>query len=102
MGEVASHDSCLAAWRNSSLAMPSARWKSFALQCAADELGGCSTLALLDEFHGHVAQLGKSPPQSQQRPPIVKINLHGSPHGDPSGNGEALPHDGRPSARRMT
>ncbi len=44
-----------------------------------------STFASLDEFHGHVAQLGKSSPQLQQRPPTVKIDLHGSPHGDPSG-----------------
>ena len=63
---------------------------------------GYSTFVLLDEFHGHVTQLGKSPTQSQQRPPVVKIDLHRSPHGDPSGNRKALPHDGSPSARRMT
>lgn len=61
-----------------------------------------STLVFLDEFHGHVAQLGINPAPSQQRPPIVKIDLHGSPHGNPSGNREALPHDGSPSARLMT
>ena len=60
-----------------------------------------STLAFLDEFHGHVAQLGINPAPSQQGPPFVKIDLHRSPHGDPSGNREALPHDGSPSARLM-
>src|ERR1019366_10795257 len=61
-----------------------------------------STLAFLDEFHRHVAQLGIGPASSQQRPPIVKIDLHRPPHGDPSGNRKALPHDGSPSARLMT
>jgi hypothetical protein len=60
-----------------------------------------STLAFLDEFHGHVAQLGIDPASSQQWPPIVKIDLHGSPHGDPSGNRKALSHDGSPSASLM-
>jgi len=56
----------------------------------------------LDKFHGHVAQLVVNPAPSQYRPPIVKINLHGSPHSDPSGNCKALPHDSSPSAPRMT
>ena len=101
-GRSGIHVSCLAAWRNSSLAMPSAPQKSFALQCAADVQGGCSTFALWDDFHGHVAQLGKNPTQLQQRPPIVKIDLHRSPHGDPSGNRKALPYDGSPSTRLVT
>src|SRR5208282_4566079 len=61
-----------------------------------------SALAFLDEFHGHLAQLGISPTSSQERPPIVKIDLHRSPHGDPSGNRKALPHYGSPSARFTT
>ena len=65
-------------------------------------LGSHSTFALLDEFHGHVAQLVIDPTPSQQRPPIVKIDLHRSPHGHPSGNRKALPYDGSPSALLMT
>ena len=66
-----------------------------------NEQRGHSTFALLDEFHWHVAQLGKSPTQSQQRPPIVKIDLHGSPHRDPSANRKALPRDGSPRSRLL-
>ena len=61
-----------------------------------------STFLFLEEFHWHAAQLGKGPTPSQQGPPIVKIDLHWSPHGDPSGNGKALPYDGSPSAHLMT
>ena len=68
----------------------------------ATHWGGYSAFALLDEFDRHVAQLGIDPASSQQRPPIVKIDLHRSPHGNPSGNRKALSHDGSPSARLMT
>src|SRR5271165_7080886 len=56
----------------------------------------------MDDFYRHVAEFGESSPEAQQRPPIVKIDLHGPPHGDPSADGEALPHDGGPSVRGMT
>jgi len=67
-----------------------------------DPPGDHSAFAFLDEFHGHVARLGIDSASSPQRPPIVKIDLHRSPHGDPSGNRKALSHDGSPSARLMT
>ena len=65
-------------------------------------LGNHSTFAPLDDFHGHLAQLVIDPTPSQQRPPIVKIDLHRSPHGHPSGNRKALPYNGSPSALLMT
>ncbi len=44
-----------------------------------------------------MAELLIDPAASQERPPIVKIDLHGSPHGDPSGNRKALSYNGSPS-----
>ena len=44
-----------------------------------------------------MAQLVIDPAASQERPPIVKIDLHRSPHGDPSANRKALSNDGCPS-----
>jgi hypothetical protein len=64
-------------------------------------LPGNSTSVSWDEFHGHVAQFGINPAPSPQRPPIIKIDLHRSPHRDPARNRKALPHDGSPGARVM-
>ena len=58
-----------------------------------------STLPVLDNLHRHVAQLSKDSAPTAQGPPIVKIDLHRSPHSNPSGNREALSHDGSPSVR---
>ena len=41
-------------------------------------------------FDGHLAQLGENPSTKSQRPPIVEINFHGSPHRHPPGDGKPL------------
>ena len=63
---------------------------------------GNSTLPLLRDFYRHTTEFPVNPAASPQRPPVIKIDLHGPPHGHPSGDCEALPRDGGPSSRLVT
>jgi len=48
----------------------------------------------LDHLDVSLAQLLVKANLPQQRPPIVKKNLHWAPHGDPADDGEAFARDG--------
>ena len=48
----------------------------------------------LYHLDGGTAQLLVKAYLPQQRPPIVKKNLHWAPHGDPADDGEAFARDG--------
>ena len=58
-----------------------------------------SALALLDDFHRHVAQLLIDSAAAAQRPPIVKVDLHRAPHRDPARDRQTLLQYAGPSAR---
>src|SRR6185436_17117223 len=40
------------------------------------------------ELDSHPAHLLKNLPAASQRPPVIKVGLHGSPHRDPAANDE--------------
>ena len=61
-----------------------------------------STLALLNAFYGHVTKFFEDLRTSPQGPPIIQIDLHRSPHGDPAGNCKAFSHDCSPGICLMT
>src|ERR1051326_6840489 len=48
------------------------------------------TSTLFADFHGHSAEFIEDLPTPAQRPPVIEINFHRPPHGDPPSDGETL------------
>ncbi len=76
--------------------------QAFQSSCFSRQRNQSSAFSLLDYFYRHVTEFCVDSAAAPQRPPIVKIDLHRPPHGNPTSNREALTQHGGPSARVST
>ena len=53
-------------------------------------------------FHAHPAELFVKAAPAQKRPPFVKEDFHGAPHGHPTGDDQAFPKDDRQCSCALT